>query len=107
MAIRLGPAQPRGMVWNGAGGWLIFSHDRQVNFSRTVWITFHWRGMTSSVSVTSSPKAARPKHSAFKAYEPGYIHIDLKYLPQMADESRRRYLKWSGKIGQCAKMYPT
>jgi hypothetical protein len=26
-------------------------------------------------------KAARPKHSGFKAYEPGYIHIDLKYLP--------------------------
>jgi hypothetical protein len=26
-------------------------------------------------------KVARPKHSAFKAYEPGYIHIDVKYLP--------------------------
>jgi hypothetical protein len=26
-------------------------------------------------------KAARPKHSAFKAYEPGYIHIDVKFLP--------------------------
>ena len=37
-------------------------------------------------------KAARPKHSAFKAYEPGYIHIDVKYLPQMADETSRRYL---------------
>jgi transposase-like protein len=37
-------------------------------------------------------RAARPKHSAFKAYEPGYIHIDVKYLPQMADEDRRRYL---------------
>jgi transposase InsO family protein len=37
-------------------------------------------------------RAARPKHSAFKAYEPGYLHIDAKYLPQMADESRRRYL---------------
>jgi hypothetical protein len=22
------------MAWNGAGGWVIFSHDRQVNFSR-------------------------------------------------------------------------
>ena len=51
MAIRLGPAHPRGMVWNGAGGWLIFSQALQVNFSRTVWITFHWRGMTSSVSL--------------------------------------------------------
>ena len=26
-------------------------------------------------------KEQKPKHSAFKAYEPGYIHIDVKYLP--------------------------
>jgi hypothetical protein len=31
-------------------------------------------------------KTARPKHSAFKAYEPGYIHIDLKYLPHLPGE---------------------
>jgi transposase InsO family protein len=37
-------------------------------------------------------KAARPKHSGFKAYEPGYLHIDVKYLPQMSDETSRRYL---------------
>jgi len=37
-------------------------------------------------------KAPKFKHGAFKAYEPGYIHIDVKYLPQMADESSRRYL---------------
>ena len=37
-------------------------------------------------------KAARPKHGDFKAYEPGYIHIDVKYLPQMAHETSRRYL---------------
>ena len=37
-------------------------------------------------------KAPKPKHGAFKAYEPGYIHIDVKYLPQMADDSARRYL---------------
>jgi len=37
-------------------------------------------------------KEARPKRSGFKAYEPGYIHIDVKYLPQMADETSRRYL---------------
>jgi transposase InsO family protein len=29
---------------------------------------------------------------AFKAYEPGYLHIDVKYLPQMPDETQRRYL---------------
>ena len=55
LASRLGPAQPRGVGWKGAGGWLIFSQSRQVNFSRMVWITFHCRGMTSSVSVMSSP----------------------------------------------------
>jgi transposase-like protein len=37
-------------------------------------------------------KAAKPKHSAFEAYEPGYVDIEVKYLPQMADENRRRYL---------------
>lgn len=30
-----------------------------------------------------------PKQSAFKAYEPGYLHMDPKYLARMADESRR------------------
>jgi hypothetical protein len=43
------------MVWNGAGGWVIVSHSRQENRSRTVWITFHWRGTLSSVSVIVSP----------------------------------------------------
>ena len=38
------------------------------------------------------PKALRPAHKPFKAYEPGFLHIDVKYLPQMADEERRRYL---------------
>ena len=28
----------------------------------------------------------------FKDYEPGFIHIDIKYLPQMPDETSRRYL---------------
>ena len=37
-------------------------------------------------------KDPRPKHQAFKAYEPGYLHVDVKYLPQMADETSRRYL---------------
>lgn len=28
----------------------------------------------------------------FKDYEPGFVHMDIKYLPQMPDESERRYL---------------
>ena len=39
-------------------------------------------------------KPTKPEgaHKAFKAYEPGYLHMDVKYLPQMADETKRRYL---------------
>jgi transposase InsO family protein len=28
----------------------------------------------------------------FKDYEPGFVHIDVKYLPQMKDQSSRSYL---------------
>src|SRR5438477_4489156 len=55
------------MTWNGAGAWLIFSQSRQVNFSRTCWITFHCRGITSSVSVTSSPNFTQPRAAAAQA----------------------------------------
>src|SRR4029450_13555340 len=44
MARRFGPAKPRGVTWNGAGGCVIVSHSRHENLSRTVWITFHRRG---------------------------------------------------------------
>ena len=37
-------------------------------------------------------QSPRPKHKAFKTCEPGYLHVDVKYLPQMADETLRRYL---------------
>ena len=41
------------------------------------------------------PKAEGETISAkktFKDYEPGFVHVDIKYLPQMPDESSRRYL---------------
>lgn len=41
---------------------------------------------------TLMPGAEKPAHKPFKAYEPGYLHMDIKYLPQMADETTRRYL---------------
>ena len=37
-----------------------------MNFSRTCWMTFHWRGISSSVSVTSSPilrNVVPPQHA--------------------------------------------
>src|SRR4051812_12982554 len=58
VASRSGAARPGEMGWNGAAGWVILSHERQENFSRTVWITLLLRGMLSSVSVIISPSLA-------------------------------------------------
>lgn len=33
-----------------------------------------------------------PVKKSFKDYAPGYLHIDIKYLPQMPDEQTHRYL---------------
>jgi transposase InsO family protein len=33
-----------------------------------------------------------PSKKTFKDYEPGFLHVDIKYLPQMPDETQRRYL---------------
>lgn len=38
------------------------------------------------------PKKPQVPHKAFKSYEPGYLHVDIKYLPQMANEASRSYL---------------
>ena len=35
------------------------------------------------------PHAPRPAVKAFKAYEPGFVHIDVKYLPAIDGEPRR------------------
>ena len=39
-------------------------------------------------------KPIQPKspHKPFNSYVPGYLHVDIKYLPQMADETARSYL---------------
>ena len=42
------------------------------------------------VTLQENEKPAAKK--TFKDYEPGFLHIDIKYLPQMPDESARRYL---------------
>jgi transposase InsO family protein len=38
------------------------------------------------------PKETKAPRKTFKAYEPCSLHLDVKYLPQMEDEARRRYL---------------
>ena len=34
--------------------------------------------------------ATTTPNEAFKAYAPGYVHVDVEYLPQLADENARR-----------------
>ena len=38
------------------------------------------------------PEKAASTTKPFKAYVPGFLHVDVKYLPQMADETSRRYV---------------
>jgi transposase InsO family protein len=38
------------------------------------------------------PAAEKAPHKPFKAYLPGCLHMDVKYLPQMADQTGRSYL---------------
>jgi transposase len=40
---------------------------------------------------TAEGEKITPKKT-FKDYEPGFIHVDIKYLPHMQDEMSRRYL---------------
>ena len=42
--------------------------------------------------IALKPKEPSQPHKVFKTYEPGCIHIDVKYLPQMPDETSRLYL---------------
>jgi hypothetical protein len=73
-AFGFGPCVWRSRGWKGAGAWPIFSQSRQVNFSRTCWITFHCRGITSSVSVMSSPRfVSRVPPQQAQALVPGTI----------------------------------
>jgi len=39
---------------------------------------------------SEAPEEDKPKR--FKDYEPGYIHVDIKYLPKMPHDSQKRYL---------------
>ena len=39
-----------------------------------------------------APNPPDSERKPFKAYEPGYVHVNEKYLPQMQDEDKRRYV---------------
>ncbi|MDN0085246.1 IS481 family transposase [Crenobacter sp. SG2305] len=48
----------------------------------------HGVGSLRDLEPVTATKSSKP----FKTYDPGYFHIDVKYLPQMPDETARRYL---------------
>lgn len=52
------------------------------------------RHEVSRLSELQSHAGEAPSRASktFKSYEPGFVHIDIKYLPQMPDETQRRYL---------------
>jgi transposase InsO family protein len=41
---------------------------------------------------SSGEEPGKTKKKAFKDYHPGFLHVDIKYLPRMPDESAHRYL---------------
>jgi len=51
----------------------------------------HGVGNLRQMQVEQNPGEA-PVVKTFKSYEPGFVHVDIKYLPQMPDETSRRYL---------------
>jgi transposase InsO family protein len=49
-------------------------------------------GVSELKSLLPQTEARGKVVKTFKDYEPGFVHIDIKYLPQMPDETQRRYL---------------
>ena len=46
-----------------------------------------------ALKAAQNPDTAEKKPTkTFKDYEPGFLHIDIKYLPKMPDEAQHRYL---------------
>jgi len=49
-------------------------------------------GVSNLKSLQPEVEGEAAQKKTFKDYEPGFLHIDIKYLPQMPDETQRRYL---------------
>src|SRR5471030_299215 len=49
-------------------------------------------GNLKDMQAALNPEEETSAKKGFKDYAPGYFHMDIKYLPQMPDETERRYL---------------
>ena len=50
------------------------------------------RGVSSLRELLAAGEEAPPPAKRFKHYDPGFVHVDIKYLPRMPGEETRRYL---------------
>lgn len=52
------------------------------------------RGVNSlkALYIEQSGEEEVEKPKTFKDYDPGYVHVDIKYLPNMPDDRQKRYL---------------
>jgi hypothetical protein len=49
-------------------------------------------GRLPSPGADPQPEDDEQPQKTFKDYEPGFVHVDVKYLPRMPDEDAHRYL---------------
>ena len=49
-------------------------------------------GVSNLIELRAQSGDPKPAAKTYKDYEPGFLHMDIKYLPQMPDETQRRYL---------------
>jgi hypothetical protein len=49
-------------------------------------------GVSDLKALLPRDESGKPAYQPFKDYAPGFVHVDVKYLPQMPDEDQRRYL---------------
>ena len=52
----------------------------------------HGVNRLSQLYAEQSESSETKKPKTFKDYEPGYLHVDIKYLPNMPDDAQKRYL---------------
>jgi transposase len=52
----------------------------------------HGVNQLSQLYEEQSENTESKKPKTFKDYEPGYLHVDIKYLPNMPDDAQKRYL---------------
>jgi len=55
-------------------------------------LTRHGVNNLQALVVEQSGEQEAPPPKTFKDYEPGYLHMDIKYLPMMPHDPQKRYL---------------